>query len=251
MNINYPTKNLPSFILTDTQNLTRHQIYKLQHFKRPKLLHAQSSEDQTDLQQTETDLLNPPPILTTTPVQIPQPNPTPFIDSIINVDPSKSKNDPHEQPQTNKWKHLNQQQYTNEDIHEPKRQRLPHDPETQTTSELPTTHPFIPINTMATEDVYIPSDPLLETPTIPIFFHMQPQPQTINPTLNETTLDSPNQEHVVTETYEFKPHSVPTMETPAQSPPTPSEPSRQQLPPEIWTKMTNIQRKNWRNRHNK
>ncbi len=66
---------------------------------------------------------------------------------------------------------------------------------------------------MATEDVYIPSDPLLETPTIPTFFHMQPQPQTINPTLNETTLDSPNQEHVATETHDSKPHSIPMIET--------------------------------------
>ena len=37
-----PNQEPSKLMLTDTQNLTRHQIYKLQHFKRPKLLHAQS-----------------------------------------------------------------------------------------------------------------------------------------------------------------------------------------------------------------
>jgi hypothetical protein len=74
---------------------------------------------------------------------------------------------------------------------------------------------------MVTEDVYIPADPLLEILTIPTFSQLQTQPQTIESTSNETTFDSPNQEHVATESYEFKPHSVPTMETPTQSPPTP------------------------------
>jgi len=69
---------------------------------------------------------------------------------------------------------------------------------------------------MTTEDVYMLSDPLLETPTIPTFFQMQPQPQIIDSTSNETTLDSPNQKHVVTESYGFKPHSVITTEIPAQ-----------------------------------
>jgi hypothetical protein len=42
---------------------------------------------------------------------------------------------------------------------------------------------------------------------------MQPQPQIIDSTSNETTLDSPNQKLMVTETYGSKSHSVPTMET--------------------------------------
>ena len=69
---------------------------------------------------------------------------------------------------------------------------------------------------MVTEGIYTPTDPLLETPTIPTFPQMQPQHQTIDSTSNETTLDSPNQEHMATETYGFKPHSVSTIETPAQ-----------------------------------
>jgi len=93
----------------------------------------------------------------------------------------------------------------------------PHNLETQTRSELPTTYPFIPISTMLTEDVYIPTDPLLETLTIPTFSQLQPQPQTIDSTSNETTLDSLNQEHVATETYGSKSHSVPTMETSSQN----------------------------------
>ena len=99
----------------------------------------------------------------------PPQRPTPFINSTTVIDPSQTKNDPHEQPQTNKRKHLNQQQHINEDVHEPKKPRLPHDLETQTRSELPTTYPFIPINTMVTENVYIPTDPLLETLTIRTF----------------------------------------------------------------------------------
>jgi hypothetical protein len=142
--------------------------------------------------------------------------PTPFINSTTIIDPSQTENDLHEQPQTNKWKHLNQQQHTNEDIHEPKKERLPHDLETQTRSELPTAYPFFPINTMVTEDVYIPTDPLLETLTIPTFSQLLPQPQTIDSTPNETTLDSPNQEYVTTETHGFKPHLIPTTETPVQ-----------------------------------
>ena len=115
----------------------------------------------------------------------PQP-PIPLINSTTIIDPSQTENDPHEQPQTNKRKHLNQQQHTNEDVHDPKKQRLPHNLETQTRSELPTTYPFIPISTMITEDIYIPTDPLLETLTIPTFSQLQPQPQTINSTPNET-----------------------------------------------------------------
>ena len=107
----------------------------------------------------------------------------------------------------------------NEDVHEPKEQRLPNDLETQTRSELPTTYPFIPINTIVTEDVYIPTDPLLEILTIPTFSQLQPQPQTIDSTSNETTLDNPNQEHVATESYGFKPHPIPaTIEPSSESP---------------------------------
>ena len=56
------------------------------------------------------------------------------------------------------------------------------------------------------------TDPLLEILMIPTFPQMQPQPQTIDSTSNETTLDSPNQEHMATEIDEFKPHPMPTVE---------------------------------------
>ena len=69
------------------------------------------------------------------------------------------------------------------------------------------------MNTMVTEDVYVPTDPLLGTLMIPTFPQLQPQPQTIESTSNETSLDNPNQKHVATESYGFKPHSMPTMES--------------------------------------
>jgi hypothetical protein len=69
---------------------------------------------------------------------------------------------------------------------------------------------------MVTESVYLPTDPLLETQTIPTFPKMQPQPQIIDSTPSETTLDSPNLEHIDTETDGIKPHLIPTMETPVQ-----------------------------------
>ena len=69
---------------------------------------------------------------------------------------------------------------------------------------------------MATKGVYTSTDPLLETPTLPTFPQMQLQPQTIVSTSNETTFDSPNQEHMATETYGFKHHPMSTMETSTQ-----------------------------------
>ena len=68
-----PNQKPSKLMLTETQNLTRNQIYTLQNFERPRLLRAQSSKDQTDLQQTVTNLQSPPHILTKTPTQIPQP----------------------------------------------------------------------------------------------------------------------------------------------------------------------------------
>jgi len=184
-----PNQKPSKLMVTETQNLTRNQILTLQNFEKPRLFHAQSSKDQTNLQQTATDLQSPPHTLTTNPTQTPQPflsfpvkrtyqdeqsdpnetkkqksdnapdesainndpppqPPTPFNNSTTIIDPSHTENGTHEQPQTIKRKHPNQQQHTNEDVHEPKKQRLPHDLETQTRSELPTTYPFIPINTM-------------------------------------------------------------------------------------------------------
>jgi hypothetical protein len=67
-----PNQKPSKLMLTETQNLTRNQILTLQNFERPRLFRTQSSKDQTDLQQTVTDLQSPPHILTTTP-QTPQP----------------------------------------------------------------------------------------------------------------------------------------------------------------------------------
>ena len=128
---------------------------------------------------------------------------------------------------------------------------------------------------MMIDDVYIPTDPLLETLMIPTFPQMQPQPQTIDSTSNETTLDSPIQEHMTIETNRFKPHSLQTMETSAQDQPqeavtsTPTlmtEPLLLQLAtpisplttpqdriqpssiakPDNWAQMSKKQRQNWR-----
>ena len=67
-----PNQKPSKLMVTETQNLTRNQILTLQNFERPRLFHAQSPNDQTNLQQTATDLQSPPHTLTTTP-QIPQP----------------------------------------------------------------------------------------------------------------------------------------------------------------------------------
>jgi len=80
-------------------------------------------------------------------------SPTPFIDDITTFDPSQAENDPDEQLLTNKRKLLDQQHEINEDSQESKKQRLPHDPETQITFEFPTTHPFIPISTTIPEGI--------------------------------------------------------------------------------------------------
>ena len=72
--------------------------------------------------------------------------------------PSRAENDPDEQLLTNKQKPLDQHHETNEESQEAKKQRFHHDSEAQITSEFPTTHPFIPINTIITEDVSTPTD---------------------------------------------------------------------------------------------
>jgi len=70
---------------------------------------------------------------------------------------------------------------------------------------------------MVAEDVYIPTDPLLEAPTILTFSQIHPQPQTTDSTSNKTTHDSFNQEHMVVESYGFQPHPMPTLETSSQN----------------------------------
>jgi hypothetical protein len=100
-----------------------------------------------------------------------------------------------------------------------KQQRFPHEPETQTTSEFPTTHPFIPINTITTEEASTPTDPQLKTLVIPIISQLQPQPQTIESTSNEISLDSLNQDQLGTETHGSHPHSIPAIIEPSSESP--------------------------------
>ena len=192
---------------------------------------------------------------------LPQP-PTPFIDGTTTFDPSQTENDPNEQPQTNKRKHLIQQHYSNENSQETKKQRLPHGPESQITSELPTTHPFTPNNIIVTEDISIPTDPLLETLTIQTFFQMQPQPQTIKSTSNEASLDSLIQDHIDTVTRGFNPHAGPTVEKQSEPPliqhhspnniaheipyqehATTPHNYESELPPDVWARMSDKQRR--------
>ena len=94
---------------------------------------------------------------------------------------------------------------------------------------------------------------------IPITQQIIPQPYITEITTNEATLNYPNQKQTTPKTHGFKHHSLPMIEplseSPsqelAQSPLSPPKPSQQQLPPEEWAKMTNLQRKYWRRRHHK
>ena len=52
-----------------------------------------------------------------------------------------------------------------------------------------------------------------------------------------------------TVTRGFNPHAAPAIETPAQSQPITPNPSVQQVPPEVWARMSTSQRKYWRKRH--
>ena len=54
-----PNQKPFKLILTDVQDLTRRQIYKLQKFKRPKSFHAQPPKNQLDSTPTETDSHSP------------------------------------------------------------------------------------------------------------------------------------------------------------------------------------------------
>ena len=102
---------------------------------------------------------------------------------------------------------------------------------------------------------------------------MQPQPQTIESTSNEASLDSLIQDHIDTVTSGFNPHAGPTMETSTedQSQPTPPSISSPQLiasiappltppikaqPPPIakpdnWNQMSPKQKSNWLHRSKK
>jgi len=136
---------------------------------------------------------------------------TQIIDGATNVDPPQVKSVPHEieifheQFQKDKRKQMNQQHYTNEESQETKKQRFPYDPETSTVTEFPPIYPLTPTDTIETMESQLPHLVRQMTPLI-------------ESTSNET-LDSPNQEHMVTVTHGFKLHSLPTIEPPSEPPP--------------------------------
>jgi len=179
-------------------------------------------DHQTDSNEAKKQRLENTPDNSTTNDNPPPQSPTPFIDDTTTSDLSQAENDPDEQPLTNKQKQLDQQHEINLDSQETKKQRTSHGPDTPTTSKLPTTHPFTPIDTIIPEGLSTPTSPQLETLTISTCPQLQPQPQTIESTPNEISLDSLNQEDVATETHGFKLHSMQTIES---AEPTPQEPA--------------------------
>ena len=94
------------------------------------------------------------------------------------------------------------------------------------------------------------TDLLLETLAIPTPPQIVLQPHITESTTNETTINYSNQEQTIMRTHGFKHHSLPTIESSSEplSQPTPPTP-QQQLPPDVWARMSNSQRKNWRKRN--
>jgi hypothetical protein len=80
--------------------------------------------------------------------------------------------------------------------------------------EPPLPQPNTTIDSMPT-----PLDSLIQHPITPILPQPFPQPETKEPTSNETALNDPNQEYMATETHESKPHSMPATEPPSEPPP--------------------------------
>ena len=96
-----------------------------------------------------------------------------------------------------------------------------------------------------------PADPLLETLVIPTPPQIVLQPHITESTTNETTINYSNQEQTIMRTHGFKHHSLPKTDPPSEPPSQPilPTPSQQELPPEVWARMSNSQRKNWRKRN--
>ena len=92
------------------------------------------------------------------------------------------------------------------------------------------------------DPVPTPTDPLLETLTIPTPPQIVSQPHIIESTTNETTINYPNQEQTTTRTHGFKHHSLPTT--------MPDDP-KLELPPDIWDQMSDKQRRHYFSRRNK
>ena len=71
----------------------------------------------------------------------------------------------------------------------------------------------------SSDPVPTPTDPLLETLVIPTPPQIVLQPHITESTTNETTVNYPNQVQTITRTQGFKHHSLPTIESPSESPP--------------------------------
>ena len=112
-----------------------------------------------------------------------------------------------------------------DDIQENKKQKH------QENADLPTiTEYLLPQSIARTEHITNPTDSPLQLPATPTPPQIIPKPQTIESALAESTHDNPDQD--TTWTHGFKHH-----------------PTRQQLPPEAWARMSKAQRKDWRKRH--
>jgi hypothetical protein len=152
---------------------------------------------------------------------LPQPL-TPIFDGTITSDPSQTENDSQERFQNDKRIQLDQQHFSNDDTQEAKKQRIPHEPDTFTITEPPSTDPLIHISvTIETMCTSTSTDPQLEPLSIPTFSQIQSQTQTIESTSNETSLDNLYQDHIDTVTRGFNPHAGPTIDLPSEPPPIP------------------------------
>jgi hypothetical protein len=247
---------------TETKRLSKNQQKKLIRRKKPKLLDSKTLD-------INEDILSPPPKCEALPEQLtPSPYPPsqdpPYkrdIDDEIQIDQPTSKQPRHHSPSQNPSSSLEpqqpqspplndedpdpppiltndgkrQQQQQQDDIRDNKKQKHQENATLLTTTETP-----FPQLIKLSDYVPTPTDSLLENLAIPTPPQIIPQPQITESTTNETTVNYTNQEQTTTRTHGFKHHSLPTI-----------EPSQIQIPPEVWARMNNRQRKDWRKRHNK
>jgi hypothetical protein len=85
---------------------------------------------------------------------------------------------------------------------------------------LSTIEPPLPQPNTTIDSIPTPLDSLIQHPITPTLPQPFPQPETKEPTSNETAPDDPNQEYMATENHhESKPHSMPATEPPSEPPP--------------------------------
>jgi hypothetical protein len=127
---------------------------------------------------------------------------------------------------------------------------------------LSTIEPLLPQPNTTIDSIPTPSDPLIQHPITPTLPQPFLQPETKEPTSNETALNDPNQECMATETHELKPHSMPATEPPSEPhpheittsiPPLMTPPAPPHFPPQLlpdnWPKMSRNARKKWLQYH--